>query len=297
MDYNKIQTFVVAASLGSLTAAGRQLQRSQSAISQQIQGLEDELELRLFERKAGKILLSADGERLYRIAKDRLAQIADEIASLQKQIKNIDGHIRIGVLDDAANEFEIGPYLANLCTKNPRISIAISYGTSESLELDLIENRIDLGCLVFFKNSELFIRRPISSTRHNLYTSTAYLKSHGPIKNYANVAEAHLLDLHEDFTTLVPWFRKNSPNLVSKLKHRKPNLLAPNHKTLKQIVMSGYGIAILPDYLMANEIKRGTCVQVMSSSKAITSGLDLAYRTNKTLRLCEKLLINEIPKI
>lgn len=79
MDYNKIQTFVLIAELGSMTEAARRLHRSQSAISQQIQALEENLDLRLLERKAGKILLSADGERLYQIAKDRLSQIGDEV--------------------------------------------------------------------------------------------------------------------------------------------------------------------------------------------------------------------------
>lgn len=294
MDYNKIQTFVLVAELGSVTEAARRLHRSQSAISQQIQALEVELDLRLLERKAGKILLSADGERLYQIAKDRLSQIGDEVQLMKKASNSVEGHLRLGILEDFANEFDAGASLARLCIHHPKISVSVSYGTSESLEKDLIENRVDLACFVFFTKPELFIRTSVSSTKHNLYTSNAYLKRCGHIRSYSNVLDCDLLDLHRDFTTLTPWFRKNASHLVPTLRHRKPNMTAPNHNTLRQILHAGFGIAIMPDYLMVNSVADGICAQVLSSAKSITSGLDLAYRTNKTLRLCEKLLIEEL---
>lgn len=296
MDFNKIQTFVLVAELKSITEAARRLQRSQSAISQQIQALEQELDLRLLERKAGKILLSSDGERLYKIAKDRLAQIGDEVHLMKKTSTAVEGHIRLGILDDYANEFDIGEALANLCLQHSKITVSVTYGTSPSLETQLIENQIDIASLVFFAQPELFVRAPISSARHNLYTSNSYLKKHGQVRTYSHILEADLLDLHEDFTTLTYWFRKNAPHLVPSLRHRKPNMTAANHQTLKQIVSAGFGMAILPDYLMKDLVSNGDCVQVLTSAKSITSGLDLAYRTNKTLRLCEKHLIQELKK-
>lgn len=296
MDYNKIQTFVLVADLGSITEAARRLQRSQSAISQQILALEQELDLRLLERKAGKILLSSDGEQLYKIAKERLSQISDEVQFMKKASNTVEGHIRLGILDDYANEFDVGEALAHLCLQHPNISVSVSYGTSPRLEAQLIENQIDIASLVFFTQPELFVRAPISSAKHNLYTSSTYLKRQGPVRTYSHILDADLLDLHEDFTTLSHWFRKNAPHLVPSLRHRKPNMTAPNHQTLKQIVVAGFGMAILPDYLIKDLVASGDCVQVLSSAKSITSGLDLAYRTNKTLRLCEKLLIQELKK-
>jgi len=291
MDYNKIQTFVLVAELGSITEAARRLQRSQSAISQQVQALELELGLRLLERKAGKILLSADGEKLYLIAKNRLSEIGDEIHSLKKAKTTVEGHIRIGILDDYANQFEIGPVIARLCEKHRKLTVAVSFGTSASLEEDLIQNRIDIASLVFFTKAELFVRHPIDSTRHNLYGAKAYIKRQGNPRRYADILKAELLDLHEDFTTLTPWFKKNAPQLVASLRHRKPNATAPSHRTLKQMIETGFGMAVLPEYLVQSEEE---IVPVFSSAKFITSGLDLAYRTNKTLRLCERLVVEEL---
>ena len=68
MDWDKLRVFHAVASAGSLTHAGDELHLSQSAISRQIRGLEEQLGATLFHRHARGLLLTEQGELLFEAA-------------------------------------------------------------------------------------------------------------------------------------------------------------------------------------------------------------------------------------
>ncbi len=291
MDYNKLKTFVIVADYGSVSAASRQLRRSQSAISQQIQLLEDELELSLFERRNAKIFLSQDGERLYRVAKTKLGDIDDDIIALKKSIVIAEGHIRLGALLDGSVPFDLGRLVGTFREQYPKVSFHIVNGTEGELEQSLLDNRIDLALKIVFQRPELFVRRSVEAAAYSLYASPAYIKKHGPFNNFQQIVAADLLDVTDGFLGLSAFFRKNANHLLNKLSHNSPVVVA-NLLMLKTILLSGHGIAMLPDYLAATEVAAGALVKLMPKAKSTTGGMDIAYRTNHTLRHYERLFID-----
>ena len=68
MDWDKLKIFHAVAESGSFTKAATVLNLSQSAISRQIQSLENELKIHLFERHARGLVLTDNGEYLYKTA-------------------------------------------------------------------------------------------------------------------------------------------------------------------------------------------------------------------------------------
>src|SRR5882672_5064577 len=68
MDWDKLKVFHAAAEAGSFTHAGEQLGLSQSAVSRQVSALESELSVSLFHRHARGLILTEQGEMLYRTA-------------------------------------------------------------------------------------------------------------------------------------------------------------------------------------------------------------------------------------
>src|SRR5438874_2711918 len=70
MDWDKLKVFHAAAEAGSFTHAGEQLGLSQSAVSRQVSALEQELSVSLFHRHARGLILTEQGELLYRTAHD-----------------------------------------------------------------------------------------------------------------------------------------------------------------------------------------------------------------------------------
>ncbi|MEP6148978.1 MAG: LysR family transcriptional regulator, partial [Nisaea sp.] len=76
MDWDKLRVFHAVAEAGSFTHAGETLNLSQSAVSRQISQLEDSLKVALFHRHARGLILTEQGETLYRTARDVFAKLA-----------------------------------------------------------------------------------------------------------------------------------------------------------------------------------------------------------------------------
>src|SRR6266436_4757852 len=75
MDWDKLKVFHAAAEAGSFTHAGEQLGLSQSAVSRQVGALEQELSVPLFHRHARGLILTEQGELLFRTAHDVFMQL------------------------------------------------------------------------------------------------------------------------------------------------------------------------------------------------------------------------------
>ena len=75
MDWDKLKVFHAAAEAGSFTHAGEQLGLSQSAVSRQVSALEQELAVSLFHRHARGLILTEQGDLLFRTAHDVFMQL------------------------------------------------------------------------------------------------------------------------------------------------------------------------------------------------------------------------------
>ncbi|MBV1911398.1 MAG: LysR family transcriptional regulator, partial [Kangiellaceae bacterium] len=96
MDFNKIRTFVEVVDSGSITLAANRLLRTQQAISLQLQKLEEQLEINLFDRRGAEISLTADGEKLYQLFKPPLLAMECAVLELKSSKQQASGMIRIG---------------------------------------------------------------------------------------------------------------------------------------------------------------------------------------------------------
>lgn len=89
MDWDKLKIFYVVAQAGSFTEASKDLNLSQSAISRQIQSLEHELKVSLFERHARGLSLTEDGEFLFKNANEVMIHLKDVETSLTEKKTNL----------------------------------------------------------------------------------------------------------------------------------------------------------------------------------------------------------------
>jgi DNA-binding transcriptional LysR family regulator len=87
MDWDKLKIFHAVAEAGSFTNATINLNLSQSAISRQIQSLELDLKVQLFERHARGLTLTENGEYLFKTARDVISKLK-EVESTQGDQKN-----------------------------------------------------------------------------------------------------------------------------------------------------------------------------------------------------------------
>src|SRR5690242_8862760 len=95
MDWDKLRVFHAVAEAGSFTHAGEALNLSQSAVSRQISALEESLSVPLFHRHARGLILTEQGDLLYRTAREVFAKLAMTEAMLSESKDRPKGPLKV----------------------------------------------------------------------------------------------------------------------------------------------------------------------------------------------------------
>ncbi|HEV7326145.1 MAG TPA: LysR family transcriptional regulator [Bosea sp. (in: a-proteobacteria)] len=131
LDLALLRAFISVAENSSFTRAGAELFRSQSAISMQIQRLEDRLGVELFRRSSKRLELTPEGEVLLSYA-SRILQLVDEAFSAVVVKKTTQANVRIGCLEDYAS-YVLPDILAKFWQDHPDIYVEASIDESSEL--------------------------------------------------------------------------------------------------------------------------------------------------------------------
>ena len=163
---NTLQTFVVAAEQLSFKLAAERLHLSPSAVSRQIQSLEESLQTPLFIRHGRSLELSAEGKRLLLVARESLNALASVVTEISSRE---DGkNLVISALPYFANNWLL-PRLSDFKDRNPRIQLTFDSDlTYKAFDDSLIdgcfrfapEARDDLIALPLFKQYAVPVASP-----------------------------------------------------------------------------------------------------------------------------------------
>ena len=141
MELRQLKYFVRSAELQNFSQAAKDLFITQSTLSQQIKQLEDELDIRLFDRKGKRVFLTEAGQTFLPYAKQTLSDAAYGIQRL-KDLQNIKtGSLKIGVT------YSLSHMLTNTVTEfsrqYPDIKLEIVYRSAIHLKEMLKEKQVD----------------------------------------------------------------------------------------------------------------------------------------------------------
>ena len=141
IDLSLVRAFLAVAETGGMTAAGKHLNLTQAAVSQQIKRLEEQFGTALFDRAQRKLELTRSGERLLAHA-DRILSLNEEIWGLMTS-PGFEGQVRVGVPHDIINVF-MPPILRTFAKAWPRVDISLVCSNSLALLEHLDQGEIDL---------------------------------------------------------------------------------------------------------------------------------------------------------
>ncbi|MDC9588274.1 LysR family transcriptional regulator [Xenorhabdus sp. XENO-10] len=142
LDLDLLRTFVAVADLNTFAAAANAVSRTQSAVSQQMQRLEQLVGRELFARHGRNKLLTEHGLQLLGYARQILRANDDATASLT--YNDAEGELRIGVSDDAVDT--LLPFLLNrIASVYPRVAVDVRIKRAQFIESMLDNHEIDLA--------------------------------------------------------------------------------------------------------------------------------------------------------
>ena len=136
-----LMVFMTTAENGSFSDAARKMGVSPAAVSQSIARLEQELEVRLFNRTTRQLTLTEDGRRFYAQCKGPVNNLDNAISQLKASRDEPAGHLRVSMPNSFGRRL-ILPLMGEFCALYPKIRVF--FGLDDQFS-DLIEDGYDAG--------------------------------------------------------------------------------------------------------------------------------------------------------
>src|SRR5206468_131753 len=241
---NKLKVFHAAAEAGSFTHAGEQLGLSQSAVSRQVSALEQELAVSLFHRHARGLILTEQGDLLFRTAHDVFMQLQAARAKLTDSRERPSGDLKITTPPALGINWLI-PRLDEFTALYPDIRISLIV-TDE--ELDLSMREADVAIRTRKPTQPDLIQRKLFSIGFHAYCSPEYIKRFGTPRTLDDLDSHRIIMLGD---AQVPPHLQNRSWLIDAGRNgsgpREAYFKVNNILGLVRACQQGLGIAALPD--------------------------------------------------
>ncbi|MDC3185397.1 LysR family transcriptional regulator [Candidatus Pelagibacter sp.] len=246
MDWDKLKIFHAVAEAGSFTSATINLNLSQSAISRQIQALEQDLKVQLFERHARGLTLTQHGEYVFKTAHEVISKLKEVETTLIDQKSKPSGKITITTVRSFGTHW-LTPRIQEFMKLNPEIEVELIF---DDKELDLSTRQADIGIFMRRPKQLNYIQRKLMDINYHIYGSNKYLEQYGIPKTVNDLNKHRFISFGRGAPS--PVF---NPDWAMKLgmkdnKKRKSVMKVNSVMGLLLAVESGVGLAALPDYLV-----------------------------------------------
>jgi len=251
-----LNAFVRAAETRSFTVAGRQLGVSSSAIGKSVARMEERLGVRLFHRSTRSITLTAEGALFL----DRCRRIFSEIEAAELELSQTHeaprGTLRVGL--PLVGMLMI-PTLAAFMRTYPEIMLDLDF--SDRI-IDVIEEGFDAVVRFADAGDTRLMSRALGTYRRRLVAAPAYLAAKGVPKTPDDL-KAHAC-LHHRFPTSRRFEQWPVPPEQAGVEIELPKTaVASTLEPLIYMAEQGLGIAYLPDFAIARQLREGLLVTVL----------------------------------
>jgi DNA-binding transcriptional LysR family regulator len=256
MDWDKLKIFHAVAQAGSFTEASGILNLSQSAISRQIQSLEQTLKTSLFERHARGLSLTEDGEILFKTANEVIIHLKGVETSLMEKKEKPSGKLIVTTVVGFGSIW-LTPRIKEFMDKYPEMEVEVIVTDKE---LDLSTREADVAIWMRQPTQLSYIQKKLIDINYHIYGSPKYLEENG-YPNTVKDLDKHKFIVYGKGTpsplSQTDWILKVGKKDSSK---RKSVMRVNNIYSLLLAVESGVGLAALPDYMVQ---EKSTLVKVL----------------------------------
>jgi len=277
VELSQLEVFLAVARERRFSRAADKLFRTQSAVSQTIRKLEEELGEALFDRSSREGVLTDAGKVLYEYA-EKLINLRSEASESLSELREL----QKGKLVIAANEFTVLyllPVLAEFRRVHSMIKITVERALGSHIPDDVLRHAAEFGVLSYEPQEE------------NLHSVVVYLDELvfvvPPRHPLATAGEVSIRQLGaESFVAhIVPSpYREKVIQLFKS--HKTPlhmDLELPTLQAIKQFVAMGNGVALVPEISVETEIARGELVRIPVKELQLKRKLRLIYRKGANL--------------
>ena len=235
-DWNRARAFLVTAEEGSLSAAARALGMAQPTLGRQVDALEQELDIVLFERVGRGLSLTPSGIELLDHVR-AMGDAANKVSlTAMGQSQSIDGSICIAASETYAS-LVLPPIIQKLHALEPGITIEIVASNSPS---DLRRREADIAIRNFRPTEPDLIAKKIKEVPARLYATPAYIEKIGNPAVPYDLRNSDFINIDSTGALL------NGLNMMGlNLSQKNFPVMTESYTVMWELVKNGVGIGIL----------------------------------------------------
>jgi DNA-binding transcriptional LysR family regulator len=289
-NVSDLLAFLAVAREGSFTKAAGKLGVSQSALGHTVKVLEERLGMRLLTRTTRSVAPTELGERVLNSIGPRLDEIDVELTQLIALRAKPAGKLRITTGDHVAHSI-LWPAVERLMPAYPdiHVEIIVDYGFT-----DIVAGRYDAGIRMGSQVAKDMIAVRISpDLRMAVVGAPSYFKTRPTPKSPQDLTEHECINLRmATGGGLYTWnFKKRGRELKVRVEGR---LVFNNIGLRLNAVLSGHGLAYLPDDQVGTYLKDGSLVRVLGDWCQPFSGYHLYYPSRRQMTPAFALLVDAL---
>lgn len=251
-DLDSLRCFVEAARLLNFRAASRAVGLTPAALGQRIKQLEEQMEVRLFQRTTRKVELTEAGLALIPVARRTLEHAADCARAARGELGPTPMDLRLGTRHELGLSWVV-PMLPTLAEVHPALTFHLYFGSGQDLELMVRTQEID--CAV---SSRRITDPAVDGVRIHredyLLVGAPELFDRLPLACVADAREHTLVDIGPDLALFRYW--RDSPAADDGIafggERYMGTIAAIRHAVLGQV-----GVALLPEYMVRPDLEAG----------------------------------------
>lgn len=272
-----ITAFVRTADLGSFVAAGRVTGLSPSAVGKAVARLESELGVRLLQRSTRNIRLTEEGRLFHERCRRLLDELADAEASLAHAVSVPRGRLRISV--PIVSYHLLVPILPEFMERYPEIELDVDFNDRI---VDLIDEEMDVAIRSGNLPDSRLISRPLRPFQLLLCAAPAYLERHGTPTCPRDLENHHAIRFRfPNSRRTQQWPLRLPPDTPEP--RLRTAMTCNNMEALRQMAISGIGIACMPDFLVREPLRDGRLVTILDTYLDAPGLFHLIWPSNRHL--------------
>jgi DNA-binding transcriptional LysR family regulator len=250
-----LETFSKAAELSSFTQAAKALRLTQASVSQRVQSLEKTLDIPLFHRQGGRVLLTEAGQKLYAYAQKILALHREARREVTGHESPVAGELVLAA-SSIPGEHLLPALLSAFGQERPHIRVSATISDSMGVLAQVERGEVNLGLVGRKTDNPQLEFRYLASDRMVLAVPPGH-----PLSKRKKVSVKQLpryqLVLREVGSGLRHCFEKSLDKAGLSLADLRVVLELGSNEAIKEAVLRGVGIAILSTYAVQKELRAG----------------------------------------
>ena len=256
MDVHALTLLVEILDAGNLSEAARRLKMTRANVSYHLNSLERSIGQQLVRRTTRRVEATEIGLRLYehgQIIRNELLAARESIATLGQSLQ---GRVRLSV-PSGYGQMVMSDWLIDFKHLYPGIVLDVRF---ENRVDDLIRDEVDIAVRVMSEPPQNLVARDLGAMHYVVCASRAWAEAHGmpadldALSNVPLIASAVVS--RQLRVTAYQGIERHEVIV-------EPTLISENYLFLRQAVLAGLGIGMVPDYVVQQDVERGDVVTAL----------------------------------